>query len=196
MKLDLKNPRTQRWIIVGLVSTGVLYAYFGTAYLPVCFPRRAAVLKELQAKEAELTRDVRQARAAARDRARLEAQVASLEQRWANAQAALPDRSSPDEVLREVSVAAQETNVTVSLVKPLTAKPGPQQLYVILPATVDVTGRYGDITLFLHKLASCQRLLNVGKMKMTAFEKKDSDQTMKASLQLLAFARSAETPAP
>jgi Tfp pilus assembly protein PilO len=184
--MDLRDPRTQRWILIGLAVFAVAYVYLFTAYLPVCLPRRAAVLRDLRMQEEDLTRKVRDARNAARNRPRLEAEVAALRQEWKHARASLPDVLAPDQVLREVSVAAQESNVTVALVRPDAPKVG--ELYVSMPATVEVSGRYPDLALFLGKLSTCPQLLSVSSMRLTGVSKTESGETVHASLRIMAYA--------
>lgn len=189
--MDLRNPRVQRGILAGLAGVGLLYAYFFTTFAPFGYPRRRAVLRDLVAQGEKLESEVERDRAAVQDKAHLEADVASLQARWLIESAIVPVTAPPDEVLRELSVAAQEANVSLAMLKPENPKSGGD--YVTFPAKVDVSGRYADVALFLEKIASCQRLLVVPTMKLAGVTRDEktgvSSPSVRVSMQLVAYAQ-------
>jgi Tfp pilus assembly protein PilO len=189
--MDLRNPRVQRGILAGLAGVGLLYAYFFTNVAPFAYPRRKAILRDLVAQGDKLERQVQTDRAAVQDRAHLEADVAALQARWLVESAIVPVSAPPDEVLRELSVAAQEANVSLAMLKPESPKSGGD--YVTFPAKLDVSGRYADVALFLEKIASCQRLLVVPTMKMAGVTNDKTggvgNPSVRVSMQLVAYAQ-------
>ncbi len=184
--MDVRNPAVQRWIFIGLIVFALVYVYAFTTYLPFCLPVRHTHLRELRDQRDDLERKVREARLAAKSLPRLEAEVASLRERWDLERRVIPDTATPDEVLREVSLAAQEANVAVTLIKPDTPKPG--QLYTTYPATLNVTGRYADLGLFVAKLAACPRLLAIPSMRLTGVDRTSpTGNTVAASFSLVSY---------
>ncbi len=176
--MNLRNPRVQMYILLGLAGATVVYGYLGTTYLPFCYPSRRAVLAELRETSDKLERELVKDRAAVRERPRLEAQVASLTTRWAVERAVVPLTSPPDEVLREVSVAAQEANVVITAMRPQPSRN--TDSYIIFPASLDVSGRYSDVAMFLEKIASCQRLLVIPKMTLSGDDKSQGGKSAKS----------------
>lgn len=184
--MDVRNPSVQRWIFIGLIVFAMVYVYAFTTYLPFCLPVRHNHLRELREQRDDLDRKVREARLAAKALPRLESEVASLRERWDLERRVIPDNATPDEVLREVSLAAQEANVSVTLIKPLTPKPG--KLYTTYPATLNVTGRYADLGLFVAKLAACPRLLAIPSMRLTGLDRTTpTANTVAASFSLVSY---------
>lgn len=184
--MDLRNPSVQRWVLISLAVVALVYVYAFTTYLPFGLPVRHAHLRELRDQRDTLERQVREARLAARSLPRVEAQVASLRQRWELERRVIPDMATPDEVLREVSLAAQESNVEVTLIRPASPKAGP--LYTTYPATLNVSGRYADLGLFVAKLAACQRLLAIPSMRLTGLDRtKPTGSTVSASFALVSY---------
>ncbi len=184
--MDLRNPSVQRWVLIGLFVVALVYVYSFTTYLPFCLPVRHAHLRELRDQRDDLERKVHEAQVAARNLPRLESEVASLRQRWDLERRVIPERATPDEVLREVSLAAQESNVEVTLIRPAAPKPG--TLYTTHPATLNVSGRYADIGLFVAKLAACQRLLAISSMRLTGLERAThTSSTVSASFALVSY---------
>ena len=184
--MDLRSPTTQRWILISLGVFAGIYVYLFTTYAPICLPVRAAELKRLHTHEADLGRQVRDARLAAQNLPHLEDEVAALHARWEVGKRLIPEQLSPDDVLRAVSVAAQEADVTVGLVRP--GQPNAQEMYTIIPASLEVSGRYADLGLFVAKLAAGERLLTVPSMRLTAIDTKTpGGPTVKASLDVRAY---------
>jgi type IV pilus assembly protein PilO len=157
--MELKDPRLAKGILLGLCAGGLFYFWFGTPVLPFSYPVRAKQIRELEGRQADLTRQLDQARRTASGLAALETEEAELQGRWALARRLLPDENQIASLLREITVRGNACGVEFTLFKPRPTVP--REFYSEKPVEVKVEGGYHAIARFLAKLATMDRIVQV-----------------------------------
>ena len=183
--MDLKDPKTQKMVLVGLGTAALVYFYVFADFVPFNFKARSkeiAVLKEDYTKKSnELTK----AQQLVNRLPELKKEFALLNQRWEVAQELLPSQKEVASLLRKVTIAGQEAGVKFLLFKPGTANP--QTYFTENPVQVSVTGGFHRAGTFLSEIAELSRLVNVSQLKLKGFDKGDLDDTVQADFVATAY---------
>jgi type IV pilus assembly protein PilO len=162
--MELKDPRLAKGILLGLCAAGLFYVWFGTPAAPFCYPVRAKQIREQEARQEDLTRQLDRARRIASGLTALEAEEAELQGRWALARRLLPDETQIADLLREITLRGHACGVEFTLFKPHTAIA--HEFYSEKPVEVKVEGGYHAIARFLAKLAAMDRIVQVRNLQI------------------------------
>ena len=80
--MDLNDPKMAKLVLLGIGLAGLLYVYFGTSLLPVTYRAQAAETKDLQGRYESLSLEINRARQSAKNLPHLEAEYATLQEKW------------------------------------------------------------------------------------------------------------------
>ncbi|NNF06261.1 MAG: type 4a pilus biogenesis protein PilO [Candidatus Eisenbacteria bacterium] len=184
--MDLQNPRTQKYVIVGILSAAALYVFFFSTFVP--FGHRAYV-DERQVLEADfqkLSADLSKARQTLSNRAEVERQYEVLNRRWEVAANLLPEEREVADLLRQVTLAGQQSGVEFLLFRPKPQIPG--EVYVEAPVEVKVVGGYHEVGTFLSEVANLDRIVNVDNLRLDSHDDDDApSETVTASFTATAY---------
>ncbi len=186
MAVDLKDPFVQRAMLAGLGLAGVLYLFFGTSVLPMCYKPQAAKAREIRAEVDRVSADVVRAKQTAQGLTSLQTQYAELEESWARAQAMLPEKSEIPDFLTGVTKSALDCGLDVLMFEP--KKAVRYEFYSESPVAMRVAGRYHQAGEFLARVANLSRLVNVERVQIrerTGSE--DEGNTVEMELVLSAY---------
>lgn len=183
--MDIKDPKTQKLILIGMAMAGISYLYFFATFVPFGYRAMAAEKKELQGRYEQLSSDLNKARQTLSSMARVEHEFEVIRKRYDAARVLLPEEKEVANLLRLVSLVGQQAGVTFELFKPLPTVT--QGYYMETPVDVKVTGGYHAIGTFLADVANLSRIVKVANLQLSAFEKGGTDETVLASFQASAY---------
>lgn len=183
--MDLKDPKTQKMILVGLGTAALVYFYVFADFVPFNFKARSKEIATLKDEYTKKSNELTKAQQLVNRLPELKKEFALLNQRWAVAQELLPSEKEVASLLRKVTIAGQEAGVKFLLFKPGTANP--QTYFTENPVQVSVTGGFHRAGTFLSEIAELSRLVNVSQLKLKGFDKGDLDDTVQADFVATAY---------
>ena len=183
--MDLKNPRTQKILIVGIAVAGLVYAYFFSTFLPFGHRRVADERAELESRYQQLSSDLSKARQTLSSEAEVERQYQILNRRWEIASNLLPEERELAELLRKVTLVGQQSGVEFHLFKPQSPIPG--EVYVENSVNVEVEGGYHEVGAFLTEVANLDRIVNVSNLALHEVTEESQERTVHANFVATAY---------
>jgi type IV pilus assembly protein PilO len=183
--MDLKDPKTQKMVLVGLGTAALVYFYVFADFVPFNFKARSKEIVALKADYTKKSNELMKAQQLVNRLPELKKEFALLNQRWEVAQELLPSQKEVASLLRKVTIAGQEAGVKFLLFKPGTANP--QTYFTENPVQVSVTGGFHRAGTFLSEIAEMSRLVNVSQLKLKGFDKGDLDDTVQADFVATAY---------
>jgi type IV pilus assembly protein PilO len=183
--MDLKDPKTQKMILVGLGTAALVYFYVFADFVPFNFKARSKEIALLKTDYTKKSNELTKAQQLVNRLPELKKEFALLNQRWEVAQELLPSQKEVASLLRKVTIAGQEAGVKFLLFKPGTANP--QTYFTENPVQVSVTGGFHRAGTFLSEIAELSRLVNVSQLKLKGFDKGDLDDTVQADFVATAY---------
>ena len=135
--MDLKDPKTQKMILVGLGTAALVYFYVFADFVPFNFKARSKEIATLKADYTKKSNELTKAQQLVNRLPELKKEFALLNQRWEVAQELLPSQKEVASLLRKVTIAGQEAGIKFLLFKPGTANP--QTYFTENPVQVSVT---------------------------------------------------------
>ena len=183
--MDLKDPKTQKMVLIGAGIAALVYFYIFADYVPFNYRARAKQITELKGTYTLKMNELTKAQQLVNRLPELKREFALLNQRWAVAQELLPTQKEVASLLRKVTIAGQESGVKFVLFKPGEPKPTPD--FTENPVQISVTGGYHRAGSFLSEIAELSRLVNVSQLKVKMFDKGDLDDTVQADFIATAY---------
>ena len=183
--MDLKDPKTQKMVMIGAGIAALVYFYIFADFVPFNYRARAKQLAELKGTYTQKMNELTKAQQLVNRLPELKREFALLNQRWAVAQELLPTQKEIASLLRKVTIAGQESGVKFVLFKPGEPKPTPD--FTENPVQISVTGGYHRAGSFLSEIAELSRLVNVSQLKVKLFDKGDLDDTVQADFIATAY---------
>jgi len=154
------KPRTQMLTVVG-VAVGALALFWYAVLLPIS-EENAGLQTNLEAIEAQIA--VAEQRAAALAQTRADTEL--LEARLEELTAILPLQRETEDILEEIRTAAEEVAMTIVSVVPQT--PLEREVYSEWPWNFQVQSTYHNMALFLDRVRTIPRIVNVSALAMRA----------------------------
>ena len=190
--MDLKDPKTQKLILIGAGIGVLVYFYLIANYVPFNFPARAKEIGTLKADYTKKMSELTKAQQLVNRLPELKKEFELLNQRWTVAQELLPSQKEVASLLRKVTIAGQESGVHFVLFKP--GDPKASTYFTENPVQVSVTGGFHRAGAFLGEISDLSRLVNVSQLKLKGFDKGDLDETVQADFVATAYTLAEGTP--
>ena len=194
MAFSLRDPKTIRLIVTGLLGAGAVYVFFATPYTPVNYSVATAKIKDLKADFEKKSNDLARARQSVADLPRFQAEFAALHERYEMAAELLPTDKEMPGVLRRLTLAGQQCGVQFE-----SFRPDPEirkDHYTEVPIQLKVVGGYHQVGQFLAEVANMPRIMRVSNLQVLANPKGDDDQTTAADLVITVYTLSPESSVP
>jgi type IV pilus assembly protein PilO len=192
MALDIKDPKTQKMLLVGLGTAALVYFYVFADFVPFNYKARSREIGTLKTEYTQRANELSKAQQLVNRLPELKKEFALLNQRWAIAQELLPSQKEVASLLRKVTLAGQEAGVKFVLFKP--GEPQKQTYFTENPVQVTVTGGFHHAGTFFSEIAELSRLVNVSQLKLHGFDKGDVDDTVQADFIATAYTLAEGTP--
>ena len=183
---SLRDPKTLRLIVTGLLGAGAVYVFFATPYLPVNYSVATAKIKDLKADFEKKSNDLARARQSVADLPRFQAEFAALHERYEMAAELLPTDKEMPGVLRRLTLAGQQCGVQFE-----SFRPDPEirkEHYTEVPIQLKVVGGYHQVGQFLAEVANMPRIMRVSNLQVLANLKSDDvEETTSADLVITVY---------
>lgn len=166
--MNLRDPKTQRYLFLGACIFCVSYMYFFSHYLPFSFQPRRAKIKALSTEYERISAELEKARQTVGNLPKLEAEYNRLHDKWMTTQELLPEENRLPDLLTQVTKAGMQTGLEFQLFKPEQNRP--HDFYMEHPVQVEVTGTYHQVGLFLSRVANLDRILNVSNVHLISLD--------------------------
>lgn len=163
MQLNLRNPATQKWIILTVLAFGMVYGYVNFIYTP-----RNETIKRLNVDIKSESEMLAKGKRIAANFQTIQDDYARLMLSWDIAHELLPTQREMEGLLKSVTLAGQECNITFLLFKPL--DPIERPYYWENPIQIKTLSRYHDLGDFFTEVASLDRIVNVNNLRLTGFK--------------------------
>jgi len=183
--MDLKDPKTQKLILVVAGTAALVYFYIFADFVPFNYKARAAEISNLKAEHTRAMNELTKAQQLVNRLPELKREFALLTQRWQVAQELLPTQKEVASLLRKVTMAGQESGIKFLLFKP--AEPQKKTDFTENPVQVSVTGGFHRAGAFFGEIADLSRLVNVSQLRLKGFDKGDLDDTVQADFIATAY---------
>jgi len=183
--MDLKDPKTQKLILMGAGIAVLVYFFLIADYVPFNFPARNKEISALKDDYTKKMSELTKAQQLVNRLPELKKEFELLNQRWTVAQELLPSQKEVASLLRKVTIAGQESGVHFLLFKP--GDPKPSTYFTENPVQVSVTGGFHRAGAFLGEISDLSRLVNVSQLKLKGFDKGDLDETVQADFVATAY---------
>jgi len=190
--MDLKDPKTQKLILIGAGIGVLVYFYIIADYVPFNYRARAKEIGTLKGEYTQKMSELTKAQQLVNRLPELKKEFELLNQRWMVAQELLPTQKEVASLLRKVTIAGQESGVHFLLFKP--GDPKPSTYFTENPVQVSVTGGFHRAGAFLGEISDLSRLVNVSELKLKGFDKGDLDETVQAEFVATAYTLAEGTP--
>ena len=190
--MDLKDPKTQKLMLIGAGIGILVYFYLIADYVPFNYRARAKEIGKMKGEYTQKMSELTKAQQLVNRLPELKKEFELLNQRWAVAQELLPSQKEVASLLRKVTIAGQEAGVHFLLFKP--GDPKPSTYFTENPVQVSVTGGFHRAGSFLGEISDLSRLVNVSQLKLKGFDKGDLDETVQADFVATAYTLAEGTP--
>ena len=190
--MDLKDPKTQKLVLMGAGIGVLIYFYIIADYVPFNYRARAKEIGTLKGEYTQKMSELTKAQQLVNRLPELKKEFELLNQRWMVAQELLPSQKEVASLLRKVTIAGQESGVHFLLFKP--GDPKPSTYFTENPVQVSVTGGFHRAGAFLGEISDLSRLVNVSQLKLKGFDKGDLDETVQADFVATAYTLAEGTP--
>src|SRR3989442_12583261 len=190
--MDLKDPKTQKLMLIGAGIGILVYFYLIADYVPFNYRARAKEIGKMKWEYTQKMSELTKAQQLVNRLPELKKEFELLNQRWAVAQELLPSQKEVASLLRKVTIAGQEAGVHFLLFKP--GDPKPSTYFTENPVQVSVTGGFHRAGTFLGEISDLSRLMNVSQLKLKGFDKGDLDETVQADFVATAYTLAEGTP--
>jgi type IV pilus assembly protein PilO len=190
--MDLKDPKTQKLILVGAGVGALVYFYVFATFVPFNYRARASEIGRLKAEYTQKANELTKAQQLVNRLPELKKEFELLNQRWQVAQELLPSQKEVASLLRKVTIAGQESGVHFVLFKP--GDPKRATYFTENPVQVSVTGGFHRAGAFLSEIADLSRLVNVSQLKLKGTDKGDLEDTVQADFVATAYTLAEGTP--
>ena len=162
MRLNLRSPQTQKWVIGIGLAFAMIYGYFQFVYVP----RRELGVKLAADIKTEMEMLEKGKRIAANYQT-VQDDYSRLLASWDVAQQLLPSSKEMEELLKHVAMEGQQHNVDFLLFKPM--EPVEQAYYWENPIQIKTLSDYHDLGRFISAVASLDRIVNITSLKLATF---------------------------
>lgn len=162
MTINLRSPSTQKWIIMTTLTFGMVYGYVNFVHMPRT--EKAVALSADINKEREL---LQKGKRIAANFHTVQDDYGRLMNSWSVAQELLPTEKEMEGLLKSITLAGEDYGIEFLMFKPLEAVEQPY--YFENPIQIRTRSNMHDLGEFVSAVAALDRIVNVSKVKLTAF---------------------------
>lgn len=165
MSINLRDPKTQKWLLVTIMLFGLTYAYANFVYIPR-HDLTNRLVHDIK-KESDL---LKKGKRIAANYQTVQEDYARLMESWNIAQELLPTRREMEGLLKSITLAGKKRDVNFLLFRPL--DPVEKPYYWENPIQIRTLSDYHDLGRFMSAVASLDRIVNIKDIKLSSFKPK------------------------
>ena len=154
-----KLPKSKKVTILVVLICVVIGLYVYAFFIP-----QQKELSGLKTELNNLTRELSESKAIAKDLEKFKKQVEELNIELTNALTQLPNEKEIPEILRNISALGKESRLNFTLFRPKPEEP--QQFYARVPIELVFLGDYHSTGVFFDKVSKLPRIINVVNFNM------------------------------
>ena len=154
-----KLPKSKKVTILVVLICVVIGLYVYAFFIP-----QQKELSGLKTELNNLTRELSESKAIAKDLEKFKKQVEELNIELTNALTQLPNEKEIPEILRNISALGKESRLNFTLFRPKPEEP--QQFYARVPIELVFLGDYHSTGIFFDKVSKLPRIINVVNFNM------------------------------
>ena len=170
MKINFRDPKTQKMVVVIALSVTMVYVYFTYIY-----GNRTATIADLKTEIIQKQELLERGKRVALNFQKVQDDFENLLEVWETAQTILPTEKEMEQILKDVTLAGQKSGVTFMLFKPL--NPTEYDYYFEHPIQIKTSSNYHQLGRFMSKIATMDRIVNVKQMKLAALRPRKDQPT-------------------
>ncbi len=155
----VKLPTSKKVLILGVLVAVMAGLYFYLIYWP-----NLELLKQKQAEQDRLEKEVLRLRAVEADKKRFQEEAAKLREELKLAVAQLPTSKEIPTLLSNISQLGKDSGLEFLLFKP--APEVTKEFYAEIPVEVRVKGTYHNVAVFFDKVGKLPRIVNISEVAM------------------------------
>lgn len=183
--MDLKNPKTQKALLGGLVVFLVLYFWYARIY-----SKTNELMKQKQIQYEYLLTDLKSVEMKARSFETLKEEYERLLERYQKVERLLPEEEQIPEFLMQMHAAVRANQTGVMEIVP--QNPLPESFYNVKSFDMQISGSYHDLGGFFSRVANFPFLANVSDVTIAAAPKEEpapdqKGKSITASLKLTTY---------
>jgi type IV pilus assembly protein PilO len=191
--MDLKNPQTQKSIMIGVLLVIVAYVYFFTSFMPFFYKPMAVEEASLSQEYEKVSAELEKARKTVGNLQQLETEYNRLHRKWMAALTLLPEENEIAGLLRKITKAGNQAGVSFVLFEP--GEKVQKEFFAENPINIKVKGEYHQVGIFLSKVANIDRIVNVSGLQIASLRgskqskqgKVGKTQTIEAKMTMTAY---------
>ena len=188
MRVDVRDPRTQKIILGALFVMGAGYYYFMSQSLSFTYRSRQVEIGAMREQRDQLKEQIARARKNANRLEALTKEKDALAREWLALEAQLPTKHDEPEFLAEVTQVGRSANLDFLSFEP---RPVEQhEFYSEVPVELRLEGGYHRVGSFLAALDNLQRVVRITSLKLAAHPEAEDEKevpTVTAEMTLSAF---------
>lgn len=164
--MDLRNPNTQKIMILIILLAGAIYLFYSHVYTP-----RMQQIQQLQIEYNRSNSLLLKTKQTIATLPQLQKQIENLEQRWAYLQELLPTKKEVPSLLRMITIAGEKSGIEFIFFKPLPIRT--HEFYIENPYQIKVVGGYHQLGQFISHIGNLSRIVYVSGLTVTAYKDED-----------------------
>lgn len=134
--------------------------FIGLVYIP-----KTDEMAKLIQNNTELHRKINEAKQKTKDLEKFEADVAQVEAQYTEALTLLPKKEEIPTLLKNITELGTNSNLEFSSFSP--SKGIDEQMYIEIPVSIQVKGKYHDVLLFFDRVGKMKRIVNIQNVSMS-----------------------------
>ena len=170
MNLNLRDPKIQKLVVVVALSVALLYIYANFIY-----SNRNKVIADLRTQIEQKQDLLERGKRIAKNFQQVQEDFQNLVEVWETAQKLLPTQKEMEGLLKDITLAGQNSGVTFLLFRPMDATE--HNYYFEHPIQIKTSSNFHQLGQFLSKIATMNRIVNVMELKCVGIRPRKGEET-------------------
>jgi len=176
MGIDFRDPQIQKALIILLLVIGIVGVYGFTDYFSVCYPVTSKEIDKQEKDIKDIEQKINSIGLESGEVERLRDDLNNLSRELEKAKAMLPQEVEMIKLMETLSKSARQAGLDLTLIHP--DPPTKAEMYTVIPITVQATGGFHQLGMFLNSLANQTRIIAVKDIQVTGVKTTESQNTI------------------
>lgn len=173
MVIDLKTGSMPQYLkIIFIVVPAIIFIVLAVTLI---FSPKNKEIKRLGDNITKLDNEIKTSEVKVRRLDELRAENTRLQAQLEELKEKLPEEKEVSVLLKQVSDLGHKSGLVILLWKPQPRKPDPKGIYVEIPVSMEIIGRYHDLGVFFSHISRIKRIVNISNIKINSGAKTGSN---------------------